>query len=115
MESPSRRDDQLHLHVVVPFATLHRALDLVFARLGRSYHRKLLDAILQTEVPSLVFQGGDGERVYRSILVVPLGGAVRRNAQDGHFVNLHGDDWVLLLRDLETVILVGDDINYAWR
>src|SRR6202521_6089522 len=112
---PGNHDD-LHVHVLMPFAADHGANDLVFSQLGGDLQNKFLHSGLEFQVPvrdlRAILLADQSEAVNGS---VPVEGLVLlgRDSEFYFFTGLEGQRGTLLPADLVAAVFVGKDLNYA--
>src|SRR6266481_5656844 len=108
--------DDLHVHVLMPFAADHGANDLVFSRLAGDLQNKFLHSGLELKVPvrdlRAILLADQSETVNRSIPVEGLG-LFGRDFELYFFARFEGQRGTLLPTDLVTAVLIGKDLNYA--
>src|SRR5467141_4585261 len=110
--------DDLHVHVLMPFAADHGANDLVFSRLRRDLQDKFLSAGLELEVPvrelRAILLADESEAVNGSVPVEGLG-LLGRDSELYFFARLEGQRGTRLSTDLVAAIFVGKDLDHANR
>src|SRR6202795_5306437 len=108
--------DDLHVHVLMPFAADHGANDLVFSRLGRDLQNKFLNAGLELQVPvrdlRAILLADQSEAVNGSVPIDGLG-LPGRDSELYFFARLEGQRGTRLSTDLVAAVFIGKYFNHA--
>src|SRR5260370_17526682 len=96
-------NNDLHVHVLMPFDADHGTNDLIFSRLGRDLQDKLLSARLELEVPvrelRAILLADESEAMNGSVAVEGLG-FFGRDSELYFFARLESRRWPRLPADL---------------
>src|SRR6202047_5422870 len=108
--------NDLHVHVLMPFAADHGTNDLIFSRLGRDLQDKFLSARLELQVPvrelRAILLADESEAMNGSVPVVGLG-FLGRDSELSFFARLESQRGTRLPADLVAAVFVGKDLDHA--